>query len=623
MPSSCLSHNVAFEPGWTITTLASQTRDVTLSSPADTASAAILGAQGSPGAGETGRATFAESARRHVSLPRRPHVRTNRRSGTHILTETGLFLLGATLSGSENIRQRSEIVHHGLVHQSAPFGADPVVASGVNIPPQDPSAKVVHELEDVPGRTAHYMGLAAEQDPYFLDAFRSVLVSDREGVDARFIQVYQGGPVPDDYPIHFLLLTNEFPQYEDQAKRAAAEAIENIVSPYAKEDIPASLRGAVYVLACVFWQRDASLADPCPFQQHELITHAQESLRRELEAPNLCKLQACILLMHIVLPEMDSVETPHTWIMAAQTTACAQMVGLHQDPTKWNIATWEKKLRKKLWWASYLTDCWSAVCHGNPPHIGHDSFNTPPLSLDDLRSDEDIHEDLHYLLDPRDTSFRASDGARFLEMVNVSQDLRVILDCSCHVKATAQTRTRLVAVREKMAEWPSLIPACLTIGLDKHNSPLHLSFYATQALLFRGLMYPATIAAKTTSGSNLRRWLSTALVEFQPFTTFMDCITEEEFANFWGRHARCQFIICGNFLIYLFLLATDPCDVEAAYRLLEKLQQSCQRLANTNNPAARLLLRPIMLRIDSFFTQAAELIKNGRSTVVESPGIGL
>jgi len=51
-------------------------------------------------------------------------------------------------------------------------------------------------------------------------------------------------------------------------------------------------------------------------------------------------------------------------------------------------------------------------------------------------------------------------------------------------------------------------------------------------------MFPATRAAKVTPGSNLQRWLSTALAEFELFTTFMAYITEEELTSFWGR---CKF----------------------------------------------------------------------------------
>ncbi|ESU07081.1 hypothetical protein FGSG_12002 [Fusarium graminearum PH-1] len=509
---------------------------------------------------------------------------------------------------SEVNRHRSEpsaVVHNGLVRPHPPSvpGQSPSALNTLSLDPPrlQPNQEVVYAIEDVPGRTAHAMALASEQDPYFLDAFRSVLLSEREGIDANFVQVYHGGPDQDDYPMHFLLLLDEFPDHKNEARQHASDAIERTVWPHgpalvrlyfrhvhsgfpvvqksrflrqyatAKLDIPSSLRGAVYALACVFWSQDAQLARiPCPFKQHELINNAQEALRRELEAPNLSRLMSALLLMHMKPPEIDSVETPYTWIMACQATSIAQMLGLHMDPDKWNIAPWEKRLRKKLWWAVFYTDCWSSVAHGNPPHISYESFTTPPPDMDDLRSGEDIPDDLRYMIDPEDATFRVVDGARFLEQINVSREMRAILDCSHGVRSNTQTR------------------------------PLHISFFATQVLLFRGLMFPATRAAKVTPGSNLQRWLSTALAEFELFTTFMSYITEEELTSFWGR-------------------SSDPRDIEAAYRLLEKFHLSLQRLGATEDTAAQVFLRPVILRIDSFFMQATELIKHGRTVKLEPP----
>ncbi|KAK2938495.1 hypothetical protein FoTM2_001713 [Fusarium oxysporum f. sp. vasinfectum] len=536
--------------------------------------------------------------------------------------------------------ESAAVVHNGLVRHPVPAPGEGSLDRSISLDPPrlEPNQEVAYALEDVPGRTAHAMALGSEQDPYFLDAFRSVLLSEREGIDANFVQVYHGGPDVDDYPMHFLLLLDEFPDHKNEARQVASDAIERIVWPHgpalvrlyfrhvhvgfpvihktrflrqyatAKLDIPSSLRGAVYALACVFWKQDATLAGiPCPFQQHELTNNAQEALRRELDAPNLSRLMSALLLMHMVPPEIDSVETPYVWVMACQATATAQMLGLHQDPDKWNIAPWEKRLRKKLWWAVFYTDCWSAVSHGNPPHISYESFTTPPPDMDDLRSGEDIPDDLRYMIDPEDATFRVSDGARFLEMITVG------------VRSTQQTRTQLIPIRDTLKEWPSLIPSCLAVRPYAHNGPLHISFFATQVLLFRGLMFPATRAAKVTPGSNLQRWLSTALAEFELFTTFMAYITEEELTSFWGRFARTQLILCGNFLIYLFLLASDPRDIEAAYRLLEKFHQSLQRLGATEDVAAKVFLRPVILRIDSFFMQATELIKHGRTVVLEPP----
>ncbi|KAF2018405.1 hypothetical protein BU24DRAFT_170361 [Aaosphaeria arxii CBS 175.79] len=536
-----------------------------------------------------------------------------------------------------------------------------ILPSSTVIEPRSNSLTGITSLEDVGYRTSHCMGPAAEQDSHLLDAFRSMIYSDRDEVDANILTVSGGTSHPDEPPVHFLLLENEFPEHTNRAMQSASDDIEMIVHPYGpklvrlyfrlvhpaypilsktrflrqyserKEGLPASLRGAVYALGSIFWDKDASLPLPCPFTQHDLMDRAHTSLRRELEAPNISKLQSCLLLLHPRPPDIDSVETPHTWIWAAQATACAQMVGLHRDPKKWEIAPWEKHLRKKLWWATYMTDCWSSVCHGNPPHIHPSSFDTEMLHIDDLRFDEDVPQDLAHLVDPKSTTFRINDAVRFLETVKVSIYLRKILDCSFQINAThrttdevQKTRDQLVALRQGSEEWRALIPHCLgveqsgTLGIH-WNAPLHLSFYAAQVLLFRGLMYPATRQAKNNPASSLRSWFTCALTEFQSFTNFMGGLTEWDLESFWVRHARSQLILCGNFLIYLFLLASEPDHVQAAFRLLEQFHHTLQRLGTTGNIDGRLLFRPVMLRIDSFFAQAPDLLKRGGTGTINSP----
>ncbi|KAG5975642.1 hypothetical protein E4U55_007611, partial [Claviceps digitariae] len=98
-------------------------------------------------------------------------------------------------------------------------------------------------------------------------------------------------------------------------------------------------------------------------------------------------------------------EAPSTFTLAAQATACAQLIGLHLDPTEWNLESVEKRLRKKIWWSIFATDCWAAVSLGSPPHISETSFSTPPADLEDLRCDEDVPDDLRYLVDLQDVYF--------------------------------------------------------------------------------------------------------------------------------------------------------------------------------------------------------------------------
>ncbi|KAG6358261.1 hypothetical protein INS49_014145 [Diaporthe citri] len=95
-------------------------------------------------------------------------------------------------------------------------------------------------------------------------------------------------------------------------------------------------------------------------------------------------------------------------------------------------------------------------------------------------------------------------------------------------------------------------------------APLYLSYYAYTALLFRALMSPATAEARNDPSSNLCRWFGTAVAVFQAFTRFMDEVTSEDLQGFWGRHARSQLILCGNFIIYLFLQQPRSSDIQSA-----------------------------------------------------------
>lgn len=310
-----------------------------------------------------------------------------------------------------------------------------------------------YTLEDNPKRTAHSMGLAGEQDAGLMVSFRSSVMNEANQVDADIMQVYAGDLMSNHPPVHFNMLHDSFAPLDNAAKDAASERIEAAVAGNADElvrlyfrhvhpvypvlaktrflqvyfgdsdiegtrdtvsipaastcgtpgsttkgpsgsragklSIPASVRGVIYGLASNFWKRDLANA-AFPLNQHELFEDALASLQREFHGPDLWTLQACLLLIHENSAENATIETPRVWTLAAQTVACARVIGLHRDPTNWSIAPWEKRLRKKLWWATFSADVWASVCHGNPPHIYRESFTTPLLTMDDLAIDEDV-----------------------------------------------------------------------------------------------------------------------------------------------------------------------------------------------------------------------------------------
>ncbi|KID85814.1 Transcription factor, fungi [Metarhizium guizhouense ARSEF 977] len=504
-------------------------------------------------------------------------------------------------------------------------------------------------LEDNVGRNATYMSPAAEQDPELLASFRSSILSELDEEEAEIVQVHPGVLNPHCAPVHFNLVLEDFPAADDAARQFASDTIESKIAPYGptlvrlffqhvhptwpvlmkgrflrqycrdKNQIPTSLRGAVYALASTFWKHEPSVNGPCPFQQHELETLCLDSLRRELIAPNLANLQGCLLLQHITPPSIDTIESSARLMLATQATTAAYRMGLHRDPDGWNIASWEKIARKKLWWATYVADALAAQAFGTPYHIQADVYSTSSIEIDDVLFDEDVPSHLQHLAS-EDTTSKLEPAARFVATVNLARISRQILHLSLKrdipMPLAVEDMQRLLdGIKHELEYWHKILPGCLSscaVSEDeiyRNNAPLHLAFHATQTMFLRVLMAPATTAAKANPHSPLRRWFKKALQSAESFVRFISKIGAEELDRFWGCYARSQLNICGNFLIYLFLLASEPEDVAAAYQLLEKFHVSLQKLNNMADMTSRLLIRPVALRIDSFFIHAPQIVR--------------
>jgi hypothetical protein len=379
-------------------------------------------------------------------------------------------------------------------------------------------------LEDGMNLTAHSIGLSGEQDTDLLASFRSSTLNETDRVDINVIQVFEGDTAKAMPAVHFSLIHDEFPIYDERAKQRASDAIESMVEGYRDalvrlyfrfvhpvfpilskgrflrmftEDrlkISPGLRGSIYGLAQPYWAYDTSLPSTSPFTQVELFEQVNASLQRELDAPNLSNLQACLLVLHEQPAPNGTTETPRMWTLTGQAVACAQMIGLHRDPSLWNLAAWEKSLRKKLWWATYMADKWSSIAHGNPPHIHSSTFDTTEVDFGDLASDEDVDPLYHRLLHQDDHVYNITTGARFIEHVKLTRIMNELLETSLYVlshnegrganwissQAVCKSQPRkagkerlLVFIKISLDNWRSLLPQSLTMEFQTRESCWH------------------------------------------------------------------------------------------------------------------------------------------------------
>lgn len=164
----------------------------------------------------------------------------------------------------------------------------------------------------------------------------------------------------------------------------------------------------------VFGAYDESLCDRLWRIVYELILE-------EIHTPHLSVLQACLLYLQQLPTGSQSAlaDSPFQWSFLGSTVALAASLGLHLEPRPWGIPVWEKRLRRRLWWAVYLEDKWRSLLVGRPPFIRRDEWDVKDLEDIDFVIDQPENMDIERL----GSCFHkdAEDGAIFKSFTKLAQ----------------------------------------------------------------------------------------------------------------------------------------------------------------------------------------------------------
>ncbi|WWC66203.1 uncharacterized protein I206_100104 [Kwoniella pini CBS 10737] len=120
----------------------------------------------------------------------------------------------------------------------------------------------------------------------------------------------------------------------------------------------------------------------------ELWSNALLALDDEFRQPRLSTLQLALLQMY-GRPVEIAENAGQLTIASGRAIGAAFLLGLHIDPTNWSLPLWERKLRKRIWWALVIQDKWRALLYGRPSFLHKGSYNVPLLSVEDGDFGED------------------------------------------------------------------------------------------------------------------------------------------------------------------------------------------------------------------------------------------
>jgi len=332
------------------------------------------------------------------------------------------------------------------------------------------------------------------------------------------------------------------------------------------------LLAAMYLLALSWWEHDPILSQYPKPDMARLEYIAISALTTSMQRPKMSAVQAGLLLLQRAKSS--------TWTLTVQLVALGQDIGLHLDCTDWSIPPWERRLRKRLAWALYMQDKWSALMHGRPSHINTADWAVQPPKA------EDFDDSIPPLPTPNEdaTDPQMEKGRTiFMQMIALTSIMAEVCETFYSQTAKAESAragryaTQLVLnrakpVQIKLKDWFAKLPAeCKMDHLptgssaaDGHLSStgyLHLGYFATEISIHRRIVQ--SLDPATADPYMLYICRSAAKTRLISAMDFANRLKPEHLDAFWYFASAANFALIGTF--GALLQATSPGKEEAGF----------------------------------------------------------
>jgi hypothetical protein len=417
--------------------------------------------------------------------------------------------------------------------------------------------------------------------------------------------------------------------------------------------LPAVLSAALLATATVY---DPSLR-PTSKEAWGANLHA---LMEQFEIATLTTVQVALT----DLTGRPSINTSGNFMTLNQTLAISQMLGLHLDPSDWQLPQEEKDVRVRLWWAVVIHDKWSSLCWGRPSGIQKQNFSVPFPRRDDLSvCSSHLRDEALKSFDfaPAWCEERTihTPGDTFAALCRLTMILSDIIDEFYSVRQAQrlQRDEHAVAQRVKdyliaLEDWKHMQPqslACILKGEqgDSKTSDmavkvpgtrsLQLSYLGVNLLLCR----TALDAVTARSSQNADRHLvahNTAMHASVMLVEFLESLDQEDLGGFYLHYGSHHLASCLSMLARLCLgfsrmdesKSLSSC-IAAIQRLLVALthahRSSSWDLAELALTRSRAILPALEARVASFPSffaggadeQSSSQLTTPVSTLLQSP----
>lgn len=336
---------------------------------------------------------------------------------------------------------------------------------------------------------------------------------------------------------------------------------DNFVQAYNQSyrQIPAALLGAVYLSAIRWWTYDPELSIRSPPDAALLRRILKTALPASYHRPKLYSIQAALLLLQCQ-PE-DPLNPDHTfqWGLTCQALAIGQCLGLHLDASNWTIPQWERNVRKRLSWALYMQDRWTALAYGRPVHIHDDDWTVQELTNADF-SDYDTSGSTE---DNERRSIGATGKAQYMLMVRLTQILSVVYASfytarTCREQDTVILFEKARPLFDVLTNWYGTIPPSLQMSIIYQrklcfHGYLHFSYYGVAMTLLRRLIRSTALPPRCSDDRVLSDIRQIALQTAQSAINFVTNLRPDQLEAFWYFTSPYLFSLLGSFTTLLLV----------------------------------------------------------------------
>ncbi|CAG8202536.1 unnamed protein product [Penicillium salamii] len=279
----------------------------------------------------------------------------------------------------------------------------------------------------------------------------------------------------------------------------------NIPDAEMLQNMPVHLLAAIYASAQPFTKFDEHLSILNAYNKpptDRLWRIVFEIIMEEIHTPHLAVMQAGLLYLHKQHQDSQSAvaDSPFMWSLVGMLVGLATSLGLQLECRPMGLPAWERRLRRRLWWALYAEDKWRSLLMGRPPYIRQDEWDVTELDDDDFCLDAPVSSPNNHI---RETAcaLQFQSFARLSCLVDEVQhslfSLRAAQRLSSNFPESLQTARSLLA---KLKEWYSHLPLSLrhhdkSFPPSNQSNCLHFAYILLEVFIFRGLLRPMVRSA--------------------------------------------------------------------------------------------------------------------------------